>query len=67
LSERELLVLHTEIKALQEQYGIQYKDGAHRLYLAEIAKLQALDDARSSFQKLIEIVEKDINLAGATK
>jgi predicted PhzF superfamily epimerase YddE/YHI9 len=67
LSERELLVLHTEIKALQEQYGIQYKDAAHRLYLAEIAKLQALDDARSSFQKLIEIVEKDINQAGATK
>jgi predicted PhzF superfamily epimerase YddE/YHI9 len=61
LSERELLILHAEIKALQERYGIQYKDAAHRLYLAEIAKLQALDDARLSFEKLIEIMEKDIN------
>ncbi|KAF9525031.1 hypothetical protein CPB83DRAFT_897313 [Crepidotus variabilis] len=35
LTERELLVLHAEVLALQNQLGISYKDAAHRLYLAE--------------------------------
>jgi hypothetical protein len=42
LTPRELLRLHAEVKALQDQYGISYKDAAHRLYHGEIQKLSAL-------------------------
>ena len=38
------MFLHAEVKALQEQYGISYKDAAHRLYHAEILKLAALGE-----------------------
>jgi hypothetical protein len=45
LSQRELLGLHAEVKALQKQYGISYKDAAHRLYHAELQTLAALTDS----------------------
>ena len=35
LSEREALVLHVEVKALKDRFGL--KDTAHRLYMAEVA------------------------------
>ncbi len=37
LSEREALVIHAEIKALKDRFGLSYKDAAHRLYMAEFA------------------------------
>lgn len=43
LSHRELLILHAEIKALQYQYGLSYKDATHRLYETE-AKTISLHD-----------------------
>ncbi|KIL54925.1 hypothetical protein M378DRAFT_182373 [Amanita muscaria Koide BX008] len=41
LTQRELLGLHAEVKALQERLGISYKDASHRLYMTEIEKLKA--------------------------
>ncbi|KAF8328755.1 hypothetical protein F5887DRAFT_924092 [Amanita rubescens] len=35
LTERELLLGHAEIKAVQEKFGLSYKDAAHRLYHTE--------------------------------
>jgi hypothetical protein len=49
LTPRELLRLHAEVKALQDQYGISYKDAAHRLYHGEIQKLSALTSSESKF------------------
>jgi hypothetical protein len=39
LTQRELLSLHAEVKAMQGRLGISYKDATHRLYMAEIEKL----------------------------
>ncbi|KAM6491169.1 hypothetical protein JOM56_013408 [Amanita muscaria] len=41
LTPREVLGLHTEVKALQERLGISYKDASHHLYMAEIQNLKA--------------------------
>jgi len=43
LTDRELLSCHAEVKALQNQLGTSYKDAAHRLYMAEVEKLQQED------------------------
>jgi thermostable 8-oxoguanine DNA glycosylase len=45
LTERELLVVHAEVKALQQMYGLSYKDAAHCLYHSEIQKLTMADHA----------------------
>ena len=37
LSEREALIIHAEIKALKDRFGLSYKDSTHRLYMAEVA------------------------------
>jgi hypothetical protein len=60
LSERELLVLHAETLALMDRYGLRYKDAAHRLYLSEIARIQALDDARRSAGDAVDGIQKDM-------
>jgi hypothetical protein len=49
-SDREALQLHAEILAIQERWGISYKDAAHRLYLAEVAKLEAEEHALRAIQ-----------------
>lgn len=36
-------MVHAEILALQERLGISYKDASHRLYMAELEKLKAVD------------------------
>jgi hypothetical protein len=57
LTERELLALHGEIKALQQQHGLSYKDAAHRLYHSEIQKLAVEDEAGKGFSKLRQEIE----------
>jgi hypothetical protein len=52
LTERELLALHAEVKALQQQQGLSYKDAAHRLYHSEVQKLKVEDVTRKVFLAL---------------
>jgi hypothetical protein len=52
MTQRELLGLHAEVKALQGQFGISYKDAAHRLYHAEVQKLSALTDCEAALSEI---------------
>lgn len=54
------MVLHAEVKALQDRLGIAYKDASHRLYMAEIAKLKAEDIALKSHRVLIDGTDEKI-------
>jgi hypothetical protein len=54
------LELHAEVKALQARLGISYKDAAHRLYMAEIAKLNSEKDAEASMMKIKEIIDNTV-------
>ena len=47
------MTLHAEVKALQQQYGISYKDAAHRLYHSEITKLGSIDTAQRNLERLL--------------
>ena len=58
LSKREWLALHAEIKAMQDQYGLSYKDSAHRVYLAEQARLQALTNTHNAVLMIRERGDK---------
>ena len=40
------------MKALQQRYGLSYKDAAHRLYLAEVKSLVAQEKTRSDIVAL---------------
>jgi len=55
--DREWLALHTEIKALQQQFGLSYKDSAHRLYMAEVEKVRAFDTAHKSFSEIWQRID----------
>lgn len=57
LSDREWLALHAEIKALQQQLGLSYKDSAHRLYIAEVEKLKALNTGRNSVLEIRQRID----------
>jgi hypothetical protein len=52
------------VKALQETYGISYKDAAHRLFMAEVERVKKADSAEKSFAairgSLQSIVTSDI-------
>ncbi|KAF9470240.1 hypothetical protein BDN70DRAFT_939891 [Pholiota conissans] len=52
IAEHEARDLHEEITALQKAQGITYKDAAHRLYLAELATIQANFDAMNAFSSV---------------
>jgi hypothetical protein len=52
LTQRELLRLHAEVKGLQDQYGISYKDAAHHLYHGEIQKLSALTSSEVKWSNI---------------
>jgi hypothetical protein len=54
------LELHAEVKALQARLGISYKDAAHRLYMAEIAKLNSEKDAEASMMKIKENIDNTV-------
>jgi hypothetical protein len=60
LSQYELLVLHAEIKALQQMYGLSYKDAAHRLYHSELRQVMAEDAAYKSFTTLYNNINRSI-------
>jgi hypothetical protein len=58
------LVIHAEIKALQQQLGLSYKDAAHRLYHSEVQKLSVATDAYKTISKLrqqMDIIEENIS------
>jgi len=57
LTDRERLGLHAEIKALQGRLGLSYKDAAHRLYIAEIEKLNMTKRGYKAFSSLQSHVE----------
>ena len=62
LSEREALVIHAEIKAMKDRFGLSYKDAAHRLYMAEVARLECLDRAEKGFMELDDEIAKAVSL-----
>ena len=57
LTGREWLALHAEVKALQQQHGLSYKDSTHRLYMAEVEKVRALDTAQKSFSEIRQRID----------
>jgi len=61
LSEREWLALHAEVKAIQQEFGLSYKDSAHRLYLAEIARLKTLERAHRALSYVRQRIDKVVD------
>jgi len=57
VTQREALLIHAEVKALQQQLGLSYKDAAHHLYLAEVERLQLANSAA----KLMTFVRQRID------
>jgi len=51
-SQRELFLLYAEVEALQTTLGIGYKDAAHRLFMAEVERVQKADSAAKAFGAL---------------
>jgi len=43
------LALHAEVRALQQELELSYKDSAHHLFLAEVEKLKEQDKAKKAF------------------
>jgi len=43
------LALHAEVRALQQELGLNYKNSMHRLFLAEVEKLKEQDKAKKVF------------------
>ncbi|KAF8958982.1 hypothetical protein BDZ97DRAFT_1923293 [Flammula alnicola] len=54
LTDRELLAAHAEVKALQEQLGLSYKDASHRLYMSTWEKVKADEETKKFFTILSE-------------
>jgi len=54
LTDRELLSCHAEVKALQNQLGTSYKDASHRLYMAEVEKLEQQDVTLKTYATMKE-------------
>lgn len=61
LSQRELHMLHAEVKALQATLGITYKDAAHRLFMAETERVKKADSAAKGFSAVRKKIEDTIN------
>jgi hypothetical protein len=51
-SEQELLTYHAEVLALQDTFGISYKDASHRLYMASLEKLKVSQASYKAFKNL---------------
>jgi hypothetical protein len=60
LTDRELLSCHAEVKALQNNLGTSYKDAGHRLYMAEIEKLEQQDVTLRTYATLKERIEYNL-------
>jgi predicted transcriptional regulator len=50
------------VLSLQSRFGLSYQDAAHRLYMAEIAKLGVQKAAEHGFRTLRERLDKTITL-----
>jgi len=59
-SDREALYLHGQILSMQERLGLSYKDAAHRLYLAEVARLEVEQEAMNGIEGIQERVDNAI-------
>ena len=59
-SDREALNLHAEVKAMQARLGLSYKDAAHRLYMAEVEKMQAEKHAELAITSIRNRIDKTI-------
>ena len=46
---------------MQEELGLSYKDAAHRVYLAELAKLKTLDRAHKALSSIQQRIDKVID------
>ena len=60
-SNRESLILHAEIKALQSYLGISYKDAAHRLYMKEVDKLKNKRLTEKNCRKIRDHIDNTIS------
>ena len=58
------MVLHAEIQALQQRFGLSYKNAAHWLYMAELERIKKAKSASKSFlairERLDHIVMEEI-------
>jgi len=46
------LALHAEVRALQQELGLNYKNSTHHLFLAEVEKLKEQDKAKKVFSAI---------------
>uniref|UniRef100_A0A8H7XV60 Uncharacterized protein n=1 Tax=Psilocybe cubensis TaxID=181762 RepID=A0A8H7XV60_PSICU len=60
LTDQERLSLHAEVLSLQKRLGISYKDAAHRLYLAEVEKIQLANIHRRNLGALDKHIGKSL-------
>ena len=60
LTDRELLSCHAVVKALQDQFGVSYKDASHHLYLAEVEKLEQQDITLKTYVTLKKRLEDNL-------
>jgi hypothetical protein len=60
LTDRELLSCHAEAKALQTGLGTSYKDASHRLYMAEVEKLEQQDITLKTYATLKERIRSNL-------
>lgn len=51
------MALHAEVRALQQELGLSYKDSAHRLFLAEVEKLKEQDKAKKAFSAIRQRID----------
>ena len=52
--------MHAEIKGLQNQLGLSYKDAAHRLYMAELERLRAIREAAVALKNIRERADRTV-------
>lgn len=64
-SDRERLIAHGDVLAIQNLLGISYKDAAHRLYMAEMEKAKADQKMLKAFKSLQENTFKTLHIAHA--
>lgn len=60
LCDREILKLHAEVLALQASLGLSYKDAAHRLYMAEVSKIDTDKHAEYAMSAIREKIDSTI-------
>jgi len=61
LSQRELHMLHAEVKAMQNTFGISYKDAAQRLFMVEAERVKKSDSAAKAFSAVLKQIRETIS------